>query len=133
MNAWDYLPNATHISLIINSHESDTVSWRHGFELAGDTKTGVHTSDAWTDAWRAAMDELDRLGRRDVWDLLKPKKSLESHGSLLALTVWDDCSYMLDSDIDELRILSRFGSHSATLMIPTVLTFKVIKEKEHVN
>ena len=76
--------------------------------------------DEWDAAWSAARD----AARDAVW--------YAAWHAILALTAYDDCAHLLDSEPDELRILSKFGVDAATLMIPAAMAFKLIREKQEV-
>ena len=70
------------------------------------------------EAWDAALDAAWHAARYEAWD------------AIAALIAYDDCAHMLDSEPDDLRILSKLGSHAATLMIPAATAFKLIREKQ---
>ena len=72
--------------------------------------------DEWNAAWNAARDAAGGAAWR----------------AILALIAYDDCAHMLDSDPDDLRILSKLGVDAATLMIPAAIAFKLIREKQEV-
>jgi hypothetical protein len=103
-NNWDNLPNAKYIDLVLESLKANPNEWGAA-RGAARTATLDAAYAARTAAWNAA------------WD------------AILALIAYDDCAHMLDSDPDDLRILSKLGSHAATLMIPAAIAFKLIREK----
>jgi hypothetical protein len=47
--------------------------------------------------------------------------------AILALIVYDDCAYILDSDPGELEILAKFGDERAILLLPACKVFAAIK------
>jgi len=77
-------------------------------------------------AWNAARDAALDVALDAAWSA-----ALDAAWSaILALIAYDDCAHMLDSDPDDLRILSKLGSNAATLMIPASIAFKNIREKQ---
>ena len=70
------------------------------------------------DDWNAARN----AARNAAWNAARY--------AILALVAYDDCAHMLDSEPDDLRILSKLGSNAATLMIPAAIAFKSIREKQ---
>ena len=72
----------------------------------------------WDAAYDAALDAARYAALDAAWC------------AIAALIAYDDCAHMLDSDPDDLRILSKLGSHAATLMIPASIAFKSIREKQ---
>ena len=78
------------------------------------------------EALRAAGERCRAEGTKDAANAAADA----AWGAILALVAYDDCAHMLDSDPDDLRILSKLGSNAATLMIPASIAFKSIREKE---
>ena len=99
---WSHLPNAAHIDAVLASVKANPDEW----------------SAAWDAAWEAALDAAREAAYH------------AARYAILALVAYDDCAHMLDSEPDDLRILSKLGSHAATLMIPASIAFKSIREKE---
>lgn len=110
--AWEHLPNARHIDRIL------ALAKNRG---------------AWADAHFPgdrifAFDLHDKIRcdiiRNGSWESLAFEKfNLGNHWSpawfaLLALLLFDDCAYMLESDPGELAILAAFGDERAKLLLP---------------
>ena len=101
---WSHLPNAAHIDAVLASVKANPDEW----SAALDAARGATWDATWDAAWSAAL------------------------GAVIALVAYDDCAHMLDSEPDDLRILSKLGSNAATLMIPASIAFKSIREKQEV-
>jgi len=138
-NAWDHLPNARYIDLAIESVKANPNEWITAYnavwkepkwdatwDAARDASinatSGVERDAAHDAAWRAAT---GATGGAPWW----PARYAVSW-VMLTLIFHDDCAHMLDSEPDELRILSRLGSYAATLLIPASIAFKLIREKQ---
>ena len=141
---WSHLPNAAHIDAVLASVKANPDEWNAAWNAARDA--------AWNAAWNAARDAAWNAARdaaRDAaWDAVYDAAldaawyaaRNEAWGAvwyaawhaILALTAYDDCAHLLDSEPDELRILSKFGVDAATLMIPAAMAFKLIREKQEV-
>ena len=115
---WSHLPNAAHIDAVIASVKANPDDWNAAWDAAQYAALdaariaariavrGVALDAAWYAAWDAVRDAVS------------------------ALVAYDDCAHMLDSEPDDLRILSKLGSNAATLMIPAAIAFKSIREKQ---
>ncbi len=147
---WSHLPNAAHIDAVIASVKANPDDWNAAWDAAQYAALdaariaariavrGVALDAAWyaaLDAARIAAWEAVRGVALDAvrgvaldaawyaaWDAVRDAVS--------ALVAYDDCAHMLDSEPDDLRILSKLGSHAATLMIPAAIAFKLIREKQ---
>ena len=69
----------------------------------------------WVDAWN----KIYPAGTTTAWDAV--------WGAISALIAYDDCAYMLESDVDELRILAALGDQKAILLVPACLAFTMIE------
>ena len=56
-----------------------------------------------------------------------------ARGVSMCITAYDDCGYMLDSDVDELKVLAALGDQKAILLLPACIVFHLIKKLENVN
>jgi len=130
-NAWDHLPNAKYIDLVLASLKANPDEWHTAWLDAHDATWNVKRdvasralrNELWVEFWDALWDATKRLEASDTpinaaWTVI------------LALVTCNDCAHMLDSELDDLRILSKLGSHPATLMIPAAIAFRLIREKE---
>jgi len=105
---WSHLPNAAHIDAVLASVKANPDEWSAALDAARGAARGATWHAARGAAWSAAL------------------------GAVIALVAYDDCAHMLDSEPDDLRILSKLGSNAATLMIPASIAFKSIREKQEV-
>ncbi len=123
---WSHLPNAAHIDAVIASVKANPDEWSAAWNAARDAAWNAARDAALDAAWNAALDAAwgaaRGAARGAAWGA--------AWGAILALVAYDDCAHMLDSNPDDLRILSKLGSHTATLMIPASIAFKSIREKQ---
>ena len=130
---WSHLPNAAHIDAVIASLKANPDEWAKAYAArnaawgaAWYAARNAVGDAAWYAAWyaaRYAARDAARYAARDAaW--------YAAWYAVLALVAYDDCAHMLDSEPDDLRILSKLGSHAATLMIPAAIAFKLIREKQ---
>lgn len=112
---WKNHPNRSFIISIIKSSKEYPEIWKVSFE---------EESLEWTPARDAAMEMLG-IESPDWW-------WSGACEAIVALLAWPGCSYMLDSELDELRLLSKFGNHAATFMMPAARAFGQIRKlNEH--
>ena len=131
---WSHLPNAAHIDAVLASVKANPDDWNAAWDEAWNAAWDV----AWDAAWDAARNAALGAARNAAWDAAwdaARNAALDAvwyaaWSAILALIAYDDCAHMLDSDPDDLRILSKLGSHAATLMIPASIAFKNIREKQ---
>ncbi len=135
---WSHLPNAAHIDAVLASVKANPDEWSAALDAARgaarDAAWGAARGAALGAAWSAAADAA-RGAAWDAaadaaWDAAADAAWDAAWGAVIALVAYDDCAHMLDSDPDDLRILSKLGSHAATLMIPASIAFKSIREKQ---
>ena len=115
---WSHLPNAAHIDAVLASVKANPDEWSAALDAALDA--------AWGAAWDAAYDAARGAALDAAWDAALDA----ARYAILALIAYDDCAHMLDSEPDDLRFLSKLGSHAATLMIPASIALKSIREKQ---
>ena len=128
---WANLPNAVHIDRVIASAKAHPDHWAAAW--------GAVREAAWDDAWEAVRDKelvSRNVGRISAWyttwwatrDTGHEVSRYAARGAILALCVYDECAYMLDSDPGELAILAEFGDNRAILLLPACKAFHSIKE-----
>lgn len=132
---WSHLPNAAHINRIITSIKLYPDHWDEVQMAESDNvrDTAWHLAMSTLDpprdqVWFAVSDEawmrVASLGKEAKW---KPR------GALMCLVAYNDCAYMLDSEVGELKILAAFGDHRAILLLPACIVLNAIKEIENVT
>ncbi len=147
---WSHLPNAAHIDAVIVSLKANPYEWDAAYNAARDAAYNAARDAArdaaynaaryaaryaaWDAAWDAAYDAAWDAAYDAAWDAARYAARYAALDAawcaIAALIAYDDCAHMLDSDPDDLRILSKLGSNAATLMIPASIAFKSIREKE---
>lgn len=113
-SAWDHLPNAKHIDRVIASLKEHDVAWGAAMYAA---------RDAWSVAWDAARNAAQDAARDVAWDSARNAAQDAAGGAILALIAWDDCGYMIESGVGELRILAAFGDQRALLLLPACIVY----------
>jgi len=149
-NEWDHLPNAKYIDLVLASVKANPDEWAAAWDEKNvrntrDTRNAAHDAArcaaydaareeawkaawaaAWKAAWAAAWDAVSYPAREEarqaVW--------LAAWDAIAVLIAWDDCAHMLDSEPDDLWLLSKLGVTAATPMILASIAFKLIREKQ---
>jgi len=122
--AWAHLPNAKHIdwviaSIKVNPEKWDTVrtaEWKSAWYTAFDIVSG---KEAWNEAWYTIWGT--------TWDPSRDNGRNAACGSTAGLITYDDCAYMIESDIDEIKILAKLGDQKAILLLPACIVFNETK------
>jgi hypothetical protein len=127
---WSHLPNAAHIDAVIASVKANPDDWDAAYDAAYDAAWNAAYDAALDAAWDAAWDAARDAARYAARDAARYAAWNAALDAILALIAYDDCAHMLDSEPDDLRILSKLGSHAATLMMPASIAFKSIREKQ---
>jgi hypothetical protein len=47
--------------------------------------------------------------------------------SVVALFAYDDCGYMIETEVDEIKMLAKLGDKRAILLLPACIVFNEIK------
>jgi hypothetical protein len=136
-NLWDHLPNAKHIDAILASVKAHPkewgAEWNAEWDAAWDRARGAAWDAAREAAREAARDAAWGEARDATWDAAYYAARVAAWDAIIALIAYDDCAYMLDSDLGELEILAKFGDERAILLLPACKAFAAIKEKTYVN
>ncbi len=123
--AWDHLPNAVHMSRIVDSLKKNPNAWAQAYQSFQD-KTATY--DSVNDAW-AGIFKYDFNLVRDTISENAPRPAYYSAELALMALFENDCAYMLDSDPGELEILAVFGNPLAILMLCACNVFSEEKKK----
>jgi len=131
--AWAHLPNAKHIDWAIDSVKEHREKWKatrtaaYGaaivaeWSAARDTARGSAWDAARGSAWDAAFDAaFDAVAWSVAWNA--------TFDVTAALIAWDDCAYMIESEVDEMKILAKLGDPRAVLLLPACIVFNQTKE-----
>jgi hypothetical protein len=115
---YDHSANAAHIDRVLASVRAHPEHWRFSYNLPMTVQEQLR----------------GRLAARNACQLLNGlsyevfmSTPMAAYRTILALIAYDDCAYMLNSDVSELRILSALGDDRASLLLPGCITFDLIK------
>jgi len=125
--AWAHLPNAKHIDWVLASLKAHPEKWEAARYVARNAAGDASWYAAWTAARNAAryvartaaLDASWTAARDAAWDAANNAAKC----ALLALVAYDDCAYMVESDIDEIKILAKLGDQRALLLLPACIVF----------
>jgi len=144
---WARVPNAKHIDWVLASIKAHPEKWDAASDTAWDAARGAARDAAWDAAygaaWAASWYEARNAGRtaafdaannaawdagrdaaRDAaWDAAYGAAS----DAILALIAYDDCGYMIESEIDEIKILAKLGDAKTLLLLPACIVFNETK------
>ena len=133
---WSHLPNAKHIDWVIASIKVNPEKWTAAYTAAGTAAWGAAWSAAyntartpargaaWNAACTAAYDEACNAAR----DAARTTAWYAATDAIVALVAYDDCAYMIESEIGELKIIAVFGDQRAILLLPACIVFNETKE-----
>ena len=131
--AWAHLPNAKHIDWFLSSVKANTNKWDAAWDAAWDaTRDAARTAAynaAWTEAWNAARTAARTAAYNAAWNAVWVAANNAANnaayygasGAIIALIAYDDCGYMIESEIDEIRILAKLGDQKAILLLPACI------------
>ncbi len=133
-SAWAHLPNAVHIDRVIESFIRDQAPWHDAAAcLASDDFSIESIKEYFEQQWPEAENQLKLLGRDELFETVYatvevPRKG-ELRETLVTLIAYDDCGYMIDSEVDELLILATLGNLEANLLLPACTVFSKERNK----
>ena len=141
MSAWSHLPNAAHITSILESAQMHPGIWHAAWQesyINLRVYPSLHPHDTvgynytWNNAWRKALRDFDQQGFSQQKDRLLARHSAfnaATRGAVLALTTYDDCAHYLDLGTEQLRFVADLSGHPAPeLLLPVSHAFDIIKE-----
>ena len=121
--AWSHLPNAKHIDWVIASAKKHPKKWA--------IQSKRYQDDAWQKAWQATWRKAKDLSRISIWHLVWEAAGNLQPGAtrvvMAALVAYDDCAYMIESDVDELKLLAALGDPKAKLLLPACIVYNETK------
>ena len=115
MNKWAHLPNAKRIDWVLASLKDYTKEW----DVAWSAVRGAVCYVTRDEVWKAIKNKT----RNAAWSVAR-SASLDA---ILTLVAYDDCGYMLESDVGELKILAAFGDTKAILLLSACIVFNETK------
>jgi len=136
---WAHLPNAKHIDWVIASLKADLEKWtvaravtknatyNAAYNAGRDASQSTAKAaawyaaydTAWTVAWTAAKNAAWHAAGDAAWDA--------ATDAITALVAYDDCAYMIESEVDELKILAKLGDQRAVLLLPACIVYNETK------
>jgi len=143
---WAHLPNAKHIDWVIASLKVHPKKWAtsclrsmaawNAFDAARGVARGVARDAVYTAACDAAYDAacdaagqvLYDVARDAAYDAAWDAALYAVWGTIAALIAYDDCAYMIESEVGELKIIAAFGDPRAILLLPACIVFNETKE-----
>jgi len=120
---WAHLPNAKHIDWVLASLKANPKKWAAVWYAI------------WDAAYGAALDAIDDAGRYETFDAAnnaayntasdtaRDAARSAAYDAILALIAYDDCAYMIESEIGELKIIAAFGDPRAILLLPACIVY----------
>lgn len=105
------MKNDEYIARIV---EEDRQSDMHGYLWEEDP-----LYDSFAAAYYKFMEE-------DMLHLKYPNISVIARAAILCLTMHKDCGYMLDSDLNEIKLLVKLGDERAILLYPACIMMNLL-------
>jgi hypothetical protein len=131
---WADFPNAKHINWVLASLKACPEKWDMAYDKTIPVNSRrrvngrnlarqiVHNSSRFTEvecASKAIMNISDAYPKGMAWNA--------AWEPILALTAYDDCAYMIESAVGELRLIAAFGDTKAMLLLPACIVFNETK------
>jgi len=129
--AWAHLPNAKHIDWVIASLKAHPEKWVAAYYAARDAAWFAAREAAYNAVWDAARDAA-WFAARMASSAITYKATYDAawyaaKGAILALIVYDDCGYMIESEVGELKIIAKLGDPRAILLLPACIIYNETK------
>ena len=112
--AWAHLPNAKHIDWVLASLKANPEKWAAARDAA-------YVAASWYEARNAAK----AAAFDAAWDAAYEAAA----DAIIALIAYDDCAYMIESEIGELKIIAAFGDQRAILLLPVCIVLYSMKQR----
>ena len=125
---WSHLPNAKHIDWVIASLKANPEKWAAARDAA-------YVAASWYEARNAAKAAAFDAANNAAWDAGRDAARdaawdaawYAASDAILALIAYDDCGYMIESEIDEIKILAKLGDAKTLLLLPACIVFNETK------
>ena len=139
MTPWAHLPNAKHIDWVLSSVKANPKKWDAAWDAtrdaardaAWDAAWGAARDAAWYAIWEAARTAALNAARGAAYNAARGATFNETRNAatdaILALIAYDDCAYMIESEIGELKIIAAFGDTRAILLLPACIAYNETK------
>ena len=122
--AWAPLSNAKHIDWVLASIKAHPEKWA----AARDAVWNAAYDAAWDAARKAGRDAAWFAARAAACDAVWDEAWDAAIDAIAALIAWDDCAYMIESEVDEIKILAKLGDQKALLLLPACIVYNETKE-----
>lgn len=142
MNNYDHLPNAKYIDLLLNSlkDKCDVEIWNDVFSAL--SLKGYIDDEKMVNIWDDCTYKIDKLSRNDIFQIIKNhifsgfvcNSHTNGTGSMiildaiLVLLTYDDCGYLLESELSEIELLGKLGMEPAIMLWAAAMVLQKIKE-----
>jgi hypothetical protein len=128
MNAWDDLPNAKYIDLVLADLKKNLGNWVAAHNDYWDAVRDAARNDAWASAHNVVRDEVWAIARDKAWVISRdvgkswPAAYNVAIGAILALVAYDDSGWILDEKLEDIRLLTALSQEPQyVLLYPAVL------------
>jgi len=127
---WAHSPNAKHIDWVLASIKAHQEMWIASSRAPARSAAfdAVRANHDWCTAWESARwvvwQAVGRSMRDEVWEAVWGAVG----DAILALIAYDDCAYMIESEVDEIKILAKLGVPRAILLLPACIVYNETKE-----
>ena len=122
---WAHLPNAKHIDWVLSSVKANPKKWDAAsdaaWEATRDAAWGAAWAAAWGVAWDAAGYAAYDAAYATAYDAAYDAAYYGASGAIIALIAYDDCGYMIESEVGELKIIAKLGDQKAILLLPACI------------
>ena len=122
---WSHLPNAKYINWVIASSKEHPENWVGAINSTGD-KVQYHRSRSNT--YGLIKDQVSWYEARSGLLATNDEVWIPTTGAVIALIAYDDCGYMIESDVDELKLIAAFGAERAIMLLPACIIYNETKE-----
>jgi len=122
--AWAHLPNAKHINWVLASVKAHPKKWKATRAAARNVARAAARAAVWNAARSAAYNAVWDA----VWGAARNAAYEAAADAIIALIAYDDCGYMIESEVGELKIIAKLGDQRAILLLPACIAYNGTKE-----
>jgi len=122
--AWAHLPNAKHINWVLASVKAHPKKWKATRTAARSPARAAARAAVWNAARSAAYNAVWDA----VWGAARNAAYEAAADAIIALIAYDDCGYMIESEVGELKIIAKLGDQRAILLLPACIAYNGTKE-----
>ena len=134
--AWAHLPNAKHINWVLASVKAHPKKWKATRTAARSPARAAARAAVWnaarSAAYNATRDAARNAAYEAAWfaafDAANNAAYEAAADAIIALIAYDDCGYMIESEVGELKIIAKLGDQRAILLLPACIAYNGTKE-----